>query len=174
MEEKRRKKKEEMETRLIDLRSLKSLIDETKGTADQQHPQDVEKEAHGQGTQGVDQIKEELKKRGIACVKELVEQIDHLEVKLNLKQKKVLTDAEKYDLIDRPDEELTEEQLKRKRVQKMQKSSSIAREEKRKKAEEEQRQIDALKDDDKDKYIKSLYDQRKYLLDSIELRKKKR
>jgi len=48
--------------------------------------------------------------------------VDDLEIKLKLKERKEKTDSEKYDLLDIADDDLTEEQIKKKRIQKMQKA----------------------------------------------------
>ena len=59
--------------------------------------------------------------------------IEDLEIKLKLKERKEKTDSEKYDLVDIADELLNADQIKKKRMQKMHKSSSIMRDERRKK-----------------------------------------
>lgn len=117
-------------------------------------------------------LKKQLEDRGIKDLEELEETIENLEIKLGLRVKREKTDAEKYGLIEIPDDLLTPEQVKTKRIQKMHKTSSEMREVRRKKEDEEHKRIDDLKDEDRDLYIKGLYDQRHAIMERIELRKK--
>lgn len=78
-------------------------------------------------------MKEELKKREIQDIKECEELIETYEIKLNLREKTVIAEEDKYDLIDVDDQLLTPDQIKKKRLQKMHKTSSINREERKKK-----------------------------------------
>ena len=69
----------QMETSLVDLKSILTLIEEGANQA---------------------QVKQELKQRDIKDQKELEQMIDDLEIKLKLKNKKEKTEEEKYDLLD--------------------------------------------------------------------------
>ena len=98
--------------------------------------------------------------------------IEELEIKLKLKERKEKSESEKYDLIDIEDEFLSPEQIKKKRIQKMHKTQSVAREKLKKKQHEEQERIDKLINVDKDKYIKGLYDQRQEIMQRVANRKR--
>jgi hypothetical protein len=54
-------------------------------------------------------LKEEFKKRDIKDHEECEGVIERIEVKLGLREKKVKSDLEKYDLVDTPDDLLTPE-----------------------------------------------------------------
>ena len=74
-----------------------------------------------------------------------------------------------------PDEDLTNEQLKMKRIQKMQKNAFLSRLEKREQIKKEKEKIEQLKKDDPEKYLVSLYKTKKEIIDRLnkyqELRK---
>ena len=70
-------------------------------------------------------------------------------------------------MLDIADEFLTQEQLKQKRIQKMQKTAGMMREEKKQQMKQERDKIDELKSSDPDAYLKSLYDKRKEVLDRM-------
>lgn len=53
--------------------------------------------------------------------------IEDLEIKLKLREKIEKTDEEKYDLLGIEDHLLDEEQIKKKRIQKMHKTSKVQR-----------------------------------------------
>ena len=73
-------------------------------------------------------LKEEFRRRDIKDHQECQGVIEGLEVKLGIREKKVKSDKEKYDLVDVPDDLLTPEEVKKKRIQKMHKTSSENRE----------------------------------------------
>ena len=117
MEKRRQDKKREMEARLVDLKSIVSKFKNEEGTKEE--------------------LAKLLKEREIKDIEECESIIDNLEIKLQLKVKPEKTDKEKFDLLDISDSELDENQLKRKRIQKMQKSAQQQRDERKKKMEEE-------------------------------------
>lgn len=80
-----------------------------------------------------EEFEAQLKERGLKDVAECEQIIDDLEIKLKLKERKEKTESEKYDLLDVDDQFLSEDQIKKKRVQKMLKKSSEARQELKKK-----------------------------------------
>ena len=84
-----------------------------------------------------EEFEKQLKDRGIKDLAECDEIVDDLEIKLKLKERKEKTDSEKYDLLDIADDDLTEEQIKKKRIQKMQKAQAVNREERKKQQEKE-------------------------------------
>ena len=90
MEEKRKKMKEAMEQRLVNLDSLLSAMPPT--------------------------IKADLRELNVKSVKAAEVEIERLQIKLKLKEEKVKTDEEKYNLLDKEDEELTSSQLRKKRM----------------------------------------------------------
>ncbi|OMJ77200.1 hypothetical protein SteCoe_23275 [Stentor coeruleus] len=106
--------------------------------------------------------------RGIENYDELKRKINSLRSRLNLE----VDETEKYHLINIPDEELTADLVKQKRIQKIQKAAREAREQRKSKAQEEQERIEKLKVDDPDAYLKDLHKQRQEVLQRIEERKK--
>ena len=69
-------------------------------------------------------FKEELQHRSIGNYEEYKKKVKMLQVKLGLKAPEPQkTDEEKFNLLDTPDEFLSPEQLKQKRIQKMQKTA---------------------------------------------------
>ncbi|CDW79283.1 actin-related protein 5 [Stylonychia lemnae] len=145
MQRKRDEKKRKMEEELADLQSLESLREQN-------------------DLQG---FKEEIQQRGISSVDEYKKKVKYLQVKLNIKQSEGKTDEEKYNLIDIQDEFLNPDQLRQKRIQKMQKTATLMREEKKAQMKVEREKIDILKQSDPDAYLKSLYEKRKEILDRM-------
>ena len=69
-----------------------------------------------------------------------------MQIKLGLKvAEPVKTDEEKFNLLDTPDEFLSPEQLKQKRIQKMQKTAQSMREERKALMKVEREKIDEIK-----------------------------
>ena len=69
-----------------------------------------------------------------------------MQIKLGLKvAEPVKTDEEKFNLLDTPDEFLSPEQLKQKRIQKMQKTAQSMREERKALMKVEREKIDEFK-----------------------------
>ncbi len=153
MQRKREDKKRKMEEELADLQSLESLRDQNDMTG----------------------FKEELKNRSLSNYDEYKKRVKQLQVKLGLKAPEPLkTDEEKFNLIDTPDEFLSPEQLKQKRIQKMQKTAAQMREERKAQMKVEREKIEGLKSSDPDSYLKQLYCKRKEILDRITERSRRK
>ena len=109
-----------------------------------------------------------LAERGIESYEELKRKINSLRGRLNLE----VDDSEKFNLLNIPDEELSPDLLKQKRIQKIQKTAREAREQRKAKAQEEQERIEKLKVNDLDAYLEDLHKQRQEILLRMEERRK--
>ena len=78
---------------------------------------------------------------------DLLKRISHLKIKLNIDQEtgQGETTEQKYHLLERADQMLTPDELKVKRIQKMQKTAALIREEKKKVQQEERKKMDDMK-----------------------------
>lgn len=78
-------------------------------------------------------FKEELQHRGLSSFEDYKKKIRFLQMKLGLKTAaaETKTDEEKFNLLDIADEFLSPEELKPKRIQKMQKTATQMREERK-------------------------------------------
>ncbi len=123
MQRKREEKKRKMEEELADLQSLESLREQN-------------------DMQG---FKEELQQRDLSNYEEYKKRVKTLQVKLNIKTNEAKTDEEKFNLLETPDEFLSPEQLKQKRIQKMQKTAAVMREERKIQLKLEREKIDEIK-----------------------------
>lgn len=92
-------------------------------------------------------FKEEIQHRGINTYEEYKKKVKYLQMKLHIKvpETTTKTDEEKFNLLDIADEFLTPEQLKQKRIQKMQKTAAVMREEKKQQMKIERDKIEELK-----------------------------
>lgn len=111
---------------------------------------------------------EGLSARGIENYDELKRKINSLRIRLNLE----VDESEKYNLLMIPDEELSPDLIKQKRIQKIQKSAREARDLRKAKAQEENERVEKLKVDDPEAYLQDLYKQRLEVLQRIEDRRK--
>jgi hypothetical protein len=77
-------------------------------------------------------------------------------MKLNIKSNNEVkaTDEEKFNLLDIADEFLSPEELKRKRIQKMQKTAAVMREERKLQMKFEREKIEEMKSGDPDAYLR--------------------
>ena len=98
MAKRREEKKKELEDELID---LENIVLERKG----------------------DDLKEVLASKGYKNVDEANKRISVLQVKLNKNTNPLESNEDKYNLLNIPDEELLPDQIKQKRIQKMQKTA---------------------------------------------------
>ena len=114
------------------------------------------------------EFQEGLAARGIESYDELKRKINMLRSRLNLE----VDESEKFNLLNIPDEELSPDLIKQKRIQKMQKATRESREQRKAKAQEEQERIDKLKIDDPDAYLQDLHHQRQEILQRMEERRK--
>ena len=111
---------------------------------------------------------EGLSARGIENYDELKRKINSLRSRLNME----VDESEKYNLLNVPDEDLTADLQKQKRIQKIQKSAKEAREQRKAKAQEEQERIEKLKNEDPDAYLQDLHKQRHEVIGRMEERRK--
>ena len=126
------------------------------------------------------QFGEALTNSGYENIEEIQKRISKISTKLNnsvqnLDNTKEEDIEKKWPLLSMPDEDLTQEQLKMKRIQKMQKNAYLSRLEKREQIKREKEKIEQLKKDDPEKYLVSLYKTKKEIIDRLnkyqELRK---
>lgn len=114
------------------------------------------------------EFQEGLASRGIETYEELKRKINCLKIKLNID----IDDSERYNLLNIPDNELSAEMVKQKRLQKIQKAAKDARELRKAKAQEAHEKIEKIKLTDPDGYLKDLHKQRLEVIQRIEGRKK--
>ena len=122
----------------------------------------------------VDKFKFEeiLTNTGYENAEEIQQRINKLNAKLNndiqhLDQSQPEDIESRWYLLSMPDEDLTQEQIKMKRIQKMQKNAYYSRLEKREIARREKEKIENLKKDNKEKYLVSLYRNKKEILERL-------
>jgi actin-related protein 5 len=77
-------------------------------------------------------------------------------------------EEKRWPLLNIPEEDLTEEQLKMKKIQKMQRQAYISRLEKREKQKRERERVEELKQRDPESYLVSLYKRKKEIVDRLE------
>mgnify|MGYP001055338876 CR=1 FL=1 len=114
------------------------------------------------------EFQEGLVARGLTNYEDLKKRINSLRSRLNLQ----VDESEKYNLLEVPDEELSNEELKQKRMQAIQKAAREAREQRRAKQLEEQERVQKLKQEDPQAYLKDLHLQRQEVLSRVSERNK--
>ena len=117
-------------------------------------------------------FEEILTNTGYENAEEIQQRINKLNAKLNndihnLEQSQPEDIESRWYLLSMPDEDLTEEQIKMKRIQKMQKNAYYSRLEKREIARREKEKIENLKKENKEKYLVSLYRNKKEILERL-------
>ena len=117
-------------------------------------------------------FEEMLTNTGYESVEEILQRISKLNAKLNndihnLENTQPEDIESRWNLLSMPDEDLTEEQIKMKRIQKMQKNAYYSRLEKKEQARKEKEKIETLKKENKDKYLVSLYRTKKEILERL-------
>lgn len=131
------------------------------------------------------QFEEALLSKGYATYEELQNRINKIFLKINFNkesngkvegQDNIVThqNDEKFDeekrwpLLNITDEDLTDEQLKMKKIQKMQRQAYISRLEKREKQKRERERVEELKQRDPESYLVNLYKRKKEIVDRLE------
>ena len=117
-------------------------------------------------------FEEMLTNTGYENAEEILQRINKLNAKLNndihhLENSQPQDIESRWNLLSMPDEDLTEEQIKMKRIQKMQKNAYYSRLEKKEQARKEKEKIEKLKNENKDKYLVSLYRTKKEILERL-------
>ena len=117
-------------------------------------------------------FEEMLTNTGYESAEEIIQRINKLSAKLNndihhLENTQPEDIESRWNLLSMPDEDLTEEQIKMKRMQKMQKNAYYSRLEKKELARKEKEKIEKLKNENKDKYLVSLYRTKKEILERL-------
>ena len=117
-------------------------------------------------------FEEMLTNTGYESAEEIIQRINKLNAKLNndihnLENTQPEDIESRWNLLSMPDEDLTEEQIKMKRIQKMQKNAYYSRLEKKEQAKKEKEKIEKLKKENKDKYLVSLYRTKKEILERL-------
>lgn len=130
-------------------------------------------ELSAQRAQDKYQFEETLMQKGFGSSDELQKRINQLFLKLNFDKKEVLGEAEKpeeeqrWALLRVPDEDLSEEQIRLKRIQKMQRNAFLSRMEKREALRKEKEKVEELKQKEPEKYLLSLYVKKKEILERL-------
>ena len=117
-------------------------------------------------------FEEMLTNTGYESAEEIIQRINKLNAKLNndihnLDNTQPEDIESRWNLLSMPDEDLTEDQIKMKRIQKMQKNAYYSRLEKKAQAKKEKEKIEKLKKENKDKYLISLYRTKKEILERL-------
>ena len=117
-------------------------------------------------------FEEMLTNTGYESAEEIIQRINKLNAKLNndihnLENTQPEDIESRWNLLSMPDEDLTEEQIKMKRIQKMQKNAYYSRLEKKEQAKKQKEKIEKLKKENKDKYLVSLYRTKKEILERL-------
>lgn len=122
-----------------------------------------------------------LKSKGFSNENELFDRISKLHSKVNMNMtfnqiasSEVFDENKKWPLINTPDEDLTEIQLKQKKIQKLQRMSYLSRLEKKELIKKEKEKVENLKKNDPDGYLFDLLIRKKESLDKLERFKKMR
>ena len=136
------------------------------------------------GTLDLATFREELTHRAIASTDEFHKKIQSLQVKLKIKKDEIEPEQhlshsqmmdQKYHLLSIADALLTPEEVKTKRIQKMQKTAAMMREDKKAQALIESEELEKLKNSDKKTgYLKELYSKRLDILSKMTERSKRK
>ena len=86
----------------------------------------------------------------------------------------VKNEEDKFNLLEIADEFLSPEELKKKRIQKMQKTAAQMREERKMQQKIDREKIEDLKQSDPEAYLRNLYGKRKEILDRISERSRRK
>ena len=123
----------------------------------------------------MDQInfKHEIEARGFKTITEFTKALSQLKERLDPKFEEK-ADTERFNLLGKPDSELTPEQIKMKRIQNMQFKAHQIREERKKEKEQAQKRKEEMMSSEESKkaYLIDLYEKRKELILNQEQRKK--
>jgi actin-related protein 5 len=88
--------------------------------------------------------------------------------KENKEEDEKIDEDKRWPYINIPDEDLSEDQIKMKKIQKMQRQAYLNRLEKRERQKKEQERVEELKQKDPENYLVSLYRKKKELIDKLE------
>jgi actin-related protein 5 len=118
------------------------------------------------------QFEEALLAKGYATYEELQKRINKIFIKINFnkeaREEERFDEEKRWPLLNIPDEDLSEEQIKMKRIQKMQRNAYLTRLEKREQVKKDKEKVEELKQQDPQNYLISLYKKKKELLDRID------
>jgi len=120
------------------------------------------------------QFEEALMQKGFSSNDELQKRINKIFLKLNFDkidkkdgENEKFEEDKRWPLLNTPDEDLNEEQIKMKKIQKMQKNAYLTRIEKREAQKREKEKIDELKQKEPEKYLLNLYIKKKEILERL-------
>ncbi len=132
------------------------------------------------------QFEEAIMQKGFSSNEELQKRINKIFLKLNFDKKDTnstnpnnqlinddshendkFDEEKRWPLLNIPDEDLNEEQLKMKKIQKMQKNAYLTRVEKRAAQKKEKEKIEELKQKDPEKYLLNLYIKKKEIMEKL-------
>ncbi len=119
-------------------------------------------------------FKEELQHRSLSNYEEYKKRVKQLQINLGLKMPEVKNEEDKFNLLEIADEFLSPEELKKKRIQKMQKTAAQMREERKMQQKIDREKIEDLKQSDPEAYLRNLYGKRKEILDRISERSRRK
>jgi actin-related protein 5 len=121
------------------------------------------------------QYEEFLVSKGFSNSEEMQKRINKISIKLNLSEKKEeekfdnekIDEEKRWPLLYLPEDDLTDEQIKLKKIQKMQRNAYFSRLEKRESQKREKEKIEELKQKDPEKYLLNLYLKKKEILEKL-------
>ncbi len=119
-------------------------------------------------------FKEELQHRSLSNYEDYKKRVKQLQINLGLKMPEVKNEEDKFNLLEIADEFLSPEELKKKRIQKMQKTAAQMREERKMQQKIDREKIEDLKQSDPEAYLRNLYGKRKEILDRISERSRRK
>jgi len=119
------------------------------------------------------QFDEALLNKGFTSEDELQKRINKIFLKINFNneqrdQNERIEEDKRWPLLNIADEDLTPEQIKTKRIQKMQRNAFLTRLEKREILIKEKERVEELKQKDPENYLLSLYKKKKEMLDRLD------
>ena len=117
-------------------------------------------------------FEEAILNKGFTNADELHKRIHKIYTKLNFdkegKEEEKFDEEKRWPFLNIPDEDLTEDQIKMKRIQKMQRNAYLSRLEKREIIKKEKEKIEEFKQKSPETFLISLYRKKKELIDRLE------
>jgi actin-related protein 5 len=113
------------------------------------------------------EFQEALGTKSLNSWEDVLRRREHLTLQLKVKEPVA---EDRFNLVDIPDSQLTQEQIHEKRAQKMQRAAFLMRQSKK----QEREKLEKLRQENPDAYLKDLHDKRNCILSRIESRRKQR
>lgn len=118
------------------------------------------------------QFEEAIMTKGFSNFDEIQKRMNKIFLKLNFDKKddeklNLFDEEKRWPLLNVPDEDLNAEQIKNKKIQRMQKNAYLSRLEKREAQKKEKEKVEELKQKDPEKYLLNLYIKKKEILERL-------